>query len=293
MGLLSAIKSVASKAVAAVKSVIAPSKPAPAPTPAKTSVASVISKAVSVVKSVVGTNVFPSAGISGVAAAKTLIEQPAKEITRAVAVSAAVSAAAAPAVAVSIASKLVPSSLLGKVGLGAIAVPAVIAVVSHPSTVTKAATGIVNVEGNLIKVAANPSVESVKELVTENPIIVGTAAAAAAIFGVKAAVPAITGLLTAERVEEQTAAIREQTEVIKDVGAGTTALVPEKAISTNEEKPVETQTTTIQTGKRKRRKAKAAQITPSMKQSLNVLINNRYSANRINKNYIKRELLYN
>jgi len=267
------------------------------------SIKNVAVKAVSVVKSIIGTSILPSVGISGVSAAKAVVKEPVKEITRAVAVSAAVSAAAAPAVAASVASKIIPKSTVGKVAAVALAVPAATAVVSNPSVISKVVGGVINVESNLIKTAASDKQNigsNLKELVTENPIIVGSAVAAAAIFGVKSALPTITGLLTSEKIEEQTEAIEAQTAVIKEIGAGgaggagtTGSLVSEKAISTNEEMPLTTETTTIQTGKKKRRKAKAKQSMPSMKQSLNVLINNRNSTQRINKNYIKRELLYN
>jgi hypothetical protein len=300
MGLLSAIKSVASKVVSAVKSVVAPAavKPAPAPTPVAAPKQTITQKVVSVVKAVATGQVFQPAGISGVSSAKQLLTEPKTALTIAAVETAAVVAAVNPTATAALGAKLIPSSLTGKIVVGALAVPAAVAVVSHPSTVTKTVSGVLNVEKNLIKVAAEPNVENVKNLVSENPVIVGGAVSVGSIALLRGATGLLanTGATIANTIatKENTGAT-EPTTAAGQIPVGTIepALVPEKAISTNEEIPATTATTTIKTGKKRYRKAKVKQITPSMRQSLQVLINNRNSANRINKNYIKRELLYN
>ena len=70
----------------------------------------------------------------------------------------------------------------------------------------------------------------------------------------------------------------------------TLELPKEKAIATDEAKPITPETTTIQTGKRKRRKAKAV-ISPSVRQSVRVNVISNNSAHRITKNYLRERIL--
>jgi hypothetical protein len=69
------------------------------------------------------------------------------------------------------------------------------------------------------------------------------------------------------------------------------ALVPEKTLKSDEVKPLTNQTATITTGKRRRRKVKAALISPSVRQSVQVVLSNRNIGYQLNKRYINERIL--
>lgn len=97
----------------------------------------------------------------------------------------------------------------------AIAAPIAYGVVkSNPGGTQKAITGapsaLANVGENVGNVINNPSIDSVKQLVTENPLIVGGGAAAAVIAGGAASAGIIGGVLTRNELEKQTDAFERQ-----------------------------------------------------------------------------------
>jgi len=194
------------------------------------------------------------------------------------------------------AAKLIPTTLKGKV-IGVIAAPVVIgAVIKEPGktaeAIAKAPGALANVGGNVAGFIAEPSIEKAKAIVTENPVIVGAVAAVAVIAGAKAILPAIVTSKQIEATKEQTAAIEAVTKTMQPgVLPGETpgGLIPEKTMITDEGKPVTTQTSTITTGKRKRRKAKAA-ISPSIRQNVQVIVSNR-SVGIENKRYLNERIL--
>jgi len=118
------------------------------------------------------------------------------------------------------ASSLIPATLKGKV-VAAVAAPVIAGIVIQEpgatlDTITKTPGALANVGANIAQVATDPSIENIKSLVTENPVIVGGAAAIAAVLAAKAIVPSLVGI-------NQSAAIREQTEAINSVGQPTIA----------------------------------------------------------------------
>lgn len=195
------------------------------------------------------------------------------------------------------AKTLIPATAKGKV-IAAVAAPVVIgAVVQEPAAAAKAIantpSALANVGGNIAKVAANPTLENVKELVTENPVIL----AGAAIIGTGVAAKTI---LPAIAVSRQTAAIEEQTKAIQDTTYSTQPVqlvqVPavSKAIEADTRTPTQpvtpaTHTPTATTKAKKKRKAQKSQI-PSISQRVNVIVSNKSNSVGM-KNYLKREVL--
>lgn len=190
---------------------------------------------------------------------------------------------------------LIPTTTKGKVIAAVVTPVAIGATIKQPEKVAQAIvstpSGLVNVGGNIANLAANPSIENVKTLVSENPVLVGGAVATAAAIGVKGILPAIA-------TTTQTQAIKEQTKAIEATTQGLIVQsTPEKDIisipaQNNAPIPQTPQTQTIKattTTKRKRRKTK--QIMPNISQRVNVLVNN--DNRRATKNYIKREVLIN
>jgi len=120
------------------------------------------------------------------------------------------------------------------------------------------------------------------------------ATAAAALTAAGFAAAKIAGIIAAYY---QTSAAKKYLEegtipeTVTVIPSGSAALPAEKAIATNEALPVTNATTTITTGKRKRRRAKAA-ITPSMRQNTQIILNNRSIGSQItNKRYLNARLL--
>ena len=217
-------------------------------------------------------------------------------LTAGLAVGATATKAAASKVVTSIPS-LLPTTTKGKI-VAAAATPVVIgATISQPSKVAQAVVdtpkGLFNVGGNLGNLVAEPSIKNVKTLVTENPVIVGGAIAAAAAVGAKGIIPAIA-------TARQTEAIQEQTKAIQSVSP------PGLLVESTKEKDILTlppatnitpipqtpQTKTISPTTTRRKKRKSVKTLPqNITQKVNVLVNN--DNRRATKNYINREVLIN
>jgi len=188
--------------------------------------------------------------------------------------------------------------------IAAVATPVVVgAVVSQPTktlqAVAQTPSALANVGANIANLAADPSISNVKTLVTENPVIVGSAIAGAAALGVK-------GIVTAAATVSQTAAIKEQTKAIEQATSSvikepvvlekttpalttaTTNAAPITPVTAKTEPIYATTGTTATTRKRKKSKPKVQSIS----QRTNIILQNRFS-NVTNRKYLKRELLYN
>ncbi len=188
---------------------------------------------------------------------------------------------------------LIPATTKGKV-IAAIAAPVVLgAVIKEPiktaETIAGAPSALANVGANVAQFAADPSLEHAKEIITENPIIVGGAAAAAAILGAKALLPAIVGAKQIEAVQEQTEAIREATSGMKTLEQPTTT-APIAPITPATERVVTTAAAKSST-KRKRRSVKAP--TQNISQRVNVVVANKSTSTGLRQThkYLNRELL--
>lgn len=187
----------------------------------------------------------------------------------------------------------------------AIAAPIITgAVISQPE---KAAKAIVetpfqlgNVGANIANLAASPSIEGVKELVTENPVIVGTAIAAGTALGIK-------GVAQAAATFGQTQAIQAQTQAIKEITPSgiTTLYATPSGITTlpsyeddyAEKTPLSKVTTpmeetyNIEEKPKKATKRKKKKALEPRRQTISQRVNVQVGVNSGNKKYIKNTIL--
>lgn len=198
--------------------------------------------------------------------------------------------------AISIGKALIPTTLKGK-AVAAVAAPIVIgAVAKEPvktiSTVAKAPGELSQFGGDLATFAANPSLSSAKQIVTESPIL-------SAATGLIVAGGAIKTLAPAIATARQTEAIQEQTKAIEGATGAVTVIDKSqefKALPVAENNaPVpqtpQTQKISSTTAKKRTRRAKKA-VVPSVNQRVNVIVANRNTSTGM-KNYLKREVLLN
>jgi hypothetical protein len=190
------------------------------------------------------------------------------------------------------AASLIPETLKGKV-IAAVAAPVVLgAVISKPletlGAVAELPSGLANVGANIAGLVTDPSIASAKTLITENPLIVGTAAAAAAILGAKAILPAIVGAKQIEAIQEQTEAIKEAGGKPVVIETGET-IAPTAPITPKTERVV---TTAAKTSTKKRKSSLKAP-TQNISQRVNVLVANRANSTgmRQTHRYLNKELL--
>lgn len=186
-----------------------------------------------------------------------------------------------PKTAVSAIKSILPQTTKGKVIAG-ISAPVVIgAVAQNP---TKAATSLVNAPSELFnlgsdlsKVAANPTKENIKELITESPILLGTGAL-------------LTGgaILKATSGIANTLAVNELTETIKE-NPNQGFLVTDKSgeIKTNTLSPISPvtpKTNNISSTSTRARRARRRKTTPplNISQKVNIMVSQSQ-----NKKYIK------
>jgi len=188
------------------------------------------------------------------------------------------------------AATLVPATIKGKV-IAAVAAPVIIgAVIKEPTKSIEAAaslpSGLANVGGNIAGLIADPSIAGAKALVTENPVIVGAAAAAAAILGAKAILPAVIGAKQIEAVQEQTEAIRE---VAKGGIAAPAPIAPTAPVTPATERVVTTAAKTSTARKKRSVKAPVQNIS----QRVNVVVANKSTSTGLRQThkYLNRELL--
>jgi hypothetical protein len=131
----------------------------------------------------------------------------------AAAVAAPITAVKYPAAAASAVKAILPTSKKGVIA-SVVAAPIIAGVVAKApaktlGAVANAPSALFNVGSNTGSLISDPSVGNLKNLVTENPVIVGGAAAVAAALLVKGLAPTIAAT-------RQTDAIRDQTEAIKN-----------------------------------------------------------------------------
>jgi hypothetical protein len=206
------------------------------------------------------------AGTTAIAAGAVLAAAPASATGAA--------GAAVRSAVISTAKAAVPTTTKGKI-IAAVAAPVVIgAVIREPAATAKviaqAPSQLAQFGGDVAGFAANPSVESAKQIVKESPII-------SAAVGVVVAGAAAAAILPAISSARQTAAIKEQTEVIGGIG------VVDKSqgyfdtpASNNSPIPQTPATETMKTGTtatRKRRKT--AKQPMNISQKVNIAISNR------------------
>ena len=198
------------------------------------------------------------------------------------------------------AATLIPATIKGKI-IAAVAAPVIIgAVVKEPAkiltAVTKAPSELAQFGGDVAGFAADPSLETAKQIIKESPIISAGVAAAAAIGIGAAVIPAISGVLTREEMKKQTEAFERQAAATE---AGVTVIDKSGAFSTLPYSapvaPVSaaTQKVTaarVSTGRKRR---PTVPVINNIIQKTSVLVNNRSSSVgvRQTKNYLNRLVL--
>lgn len=195
---------------------------------------------------------------------------------------------------VSVAKALIPATAKGKV-IAAVAAPVVIgAVAKEPvksvTAAIKAPSQLAQFGGDVASFAADPSLSSAKQIVTESPLI--SAAAGLIVAGGigKVAAPIISGALTREAIQEQTEALTGGGINVID-RSGEFKAMPVAENNAPVPQTPQTQKISSTTAKRKTRRAKKAVI-PSVNQRVNVIVSNRSNSVGM-KNYLKREVLLN
>lgn len=217
--------------------------------------------------------------------------------------------AANPSVATSVGTALIPTTTKGKV-IAAVAAPVVIgAVVSQPAESAKAVisapSNLANVGSNIATLIAEPTLEHAKDLIKENPIIVGSAIAAGTIAAGSVIIPAITSNRNIAAINEQTKAIQDSTTallkdtekdvVVKDttLTTATTAAAPITPV-TAQTQPIYATTGNAKTStKRKRRSSKPT--IQNFTQKTNVIVQNKNTSTGIKqtKRYLNKVPLFN
>jgi len=207
------------------------------------------------------------------------------------ALGAAAKAGKAATVVKSVGAALIPSTTKGKVIATAIAIPAVPALISSPKLVEKVVTApseLAQFGTDVGKLAQDPSIAGLKQLVKESPIIT-TAAAVGTV--------AVVGLGTAGLIStiSNTMATKEATKALKEASASP---APDRYLPTADEgipprakeipavvsppapqSLAETQTIPLdtETSTRKRRRQKK-KVVPNINQRVNVIVSNRASS---------------
>jgi len=194
------------------------------------------------------------------------------------------------------ATSLIPSTTKGKV-IAAVAAPVVIgAVAKEPVKSFKAAvqapSELAQFGGDIATFAANPSLESAKQIVKESPIISAAAGLLVAGGAIKTIAPAIATIKQTEAIKEQTTAIQGATASIgQPQGITVTDLSKVQTPLT----PVMPQTSQVSsaTPTRKRRKGVKKAVLPSINQSVRVNVINSSKSVGISqtKRYLNRQLL--
>lgn len=239
---------------------------------------------------------------------KPHFEQPlAKQITQTLTATAAYAGAIVGGAALGAASKagtlgttlttaakaVIPATAKGKV-IAAVAAPVVISTLASSE---KARTAVINAPSELAQFGADlgqliqePSIQKAKELVKESPIIsslVGAAAVAGVGLGTAGVVSTI---LNTQAIKENTkvkagAGNITNPETAQYEGAGTGK---ERIVQTEEEMPVTPQTSTISTGKTRRKPSRKAKI-EGVRQNVRVEVINssRSTGLSLTKKYIK------
>jgi len=195
--------------------------------------------------------------------------------------------------ALAIGKALIPTTVKGKV-IAAVAAPVVIgAVAKEPvksiTTAAKAPGELAQFGGDIASFAANPSLSSAKQIVTESPILSAATGLIVAGGAIKTLAPAIATARQTEAIQEQTEAIRGGVSVVDKSGEFKALPVAEN----NAPVPQTPQTQKISstTAKKRTRRAKKA-VVPSVNQRVNVIVANRNTSVGM-KNYLKREVLLN
>lgn len=193
----------------------------------------------------------------------------------------------------------IPKTLTGKAAV-AIATPVAIgAVAGNPigaaKTISNAPQAAANFGYNLAKVGSNPTLENVKEIAKENPLLTGAAVTAlVAPLAIKA-IPSLINLETSREVKKELKNLADMPDMAntkqEQILTTPTDTQKELPIVTNQGTPQTPQTQTISPNITRPRKkySKRHKIT-SMSQKVNVIVSNTGVKNSYSKRYINNEI---
>jgi len=171
----------------------------------------------------------------------------------------------------------------GKLLGGATTIATTGALIKEPVATIKApfqlTSSLFNVGGNVATLATDPSLENAKTLFSENPLLVGSAAAVGALAVGKGA------LMTAAAVKT----LSGSEEVTINTGESVTPTTKDGQKPLGVDAPIYPETTNVTTGKaRRRRKAKKVVTPTTIRQNVLVQVSNRAVGTKT-ANYLKRE----
>lgn len=190
---------------------------------------------------------------------------------------------------------LIPSTTKGKI-IAAVAAPVVVgAVVNQPAkaaaAIAKTPAALANVGGNIANLAANPSIEGVKNLVKENPVIVGGAIAAGAAALGAGALGVITNIQNTQAVKENTAATLSGGTSLSTMPVTMPEFSNDNIKEAQPQTPITKTITNAPKTSRKPSRQKKKQPT-NINQRVNVIVSNRSSSVGIsNKRFLKERIL--
>jgi len=195
---------------------------------------------------------------------------------------------------VSVAKALIPATAKGKV-IAAVAAPVVIgAIAKEPvksiTTAIKAPGELAQFGGDIATFAADPSLSSAKQIITESPLL-SAGAGLLAVGGIaKVAAPIVSGALTRGAIQEQTEALTQGGVSVID-RSGEFKVLPVAENNAPIPQTPQTQKVSSTTTRKRTRRAKKL-VVPSVNQRVNVIVANRNTSTGM-KNYLKREVLLN
>jgi hypothetical protein len=218
----------------------------------------------------------------------------------------------------SIVKAVIPKSAIGKVAAVTLAVPVAVSVAKQPiataKSIFKLESGLTNVATNTLGLVNEPSIAKAKELVIENPIIVGALGAGAALLLGKGALLTAAALKTlgddnkmsiGDFTIQEPKVPKEKTQVPKVPKEKTQVpKVPKEAevpattpTPKSPELPVTPSTEVLTAGtttKRRTRARRQTKIEPTrINQHVNIAIQTKSTGISANKRYLNREVLYN
>lgn len=202
-------------------------------------------------------------------------------------------------VAKTAATSLIPKTIIGKVATTA-AIPIAVGVISKKpvesaKALISAPSNLANFGGNTANLISNPSVDNLKTLFKENPVIsTSVVAGAVAVAGLGTA-GLVSNYLNTQAVKENTAARSPSsqlpfsvTEVKDDFGSQTVVGTNNQLAPSVPQTPQTNIVNDKVSVKRKRRSTKP--LLPSIRQNVNVMVSNN-NTRVTNKKYINREVL--
>jgi len=146
----------------------------------------------------------------------------------------------------------------------------------EPKTITRGVGGLINLEGNLLEFGREPSIENLKDIYQENPVIAGVVTAGlatATVAGASALGNVVSNTLLREEVESGAekiaAALGDARQAIPSTVPATSATT--STLPTNKNVPAVAQTKTISTGVSKSRKKKRVPQNISQSVRVNIL----------------------